>query len=267
MHDAVRKVQYFKGRTLDELKACTANDAGIWPDGHEGFLDSRGLYAAKTASDGKERYVWGWCATRPGNDNTASYEWAGNLVAHRLVQHEDGTLTLGEVPAFAGKFSKNADLKVMATNGDVTVNGNNFDLKGESDLLFGRLGKHNRITFTVKASNEWDKFGVSFARGSDVDKYYSLIVNPEWDNGRKINLEQEGSAGCGFLGNNDGYVFDRPADNVYNVTIVTDNSVCTVYINDVANYTVRLYGLSQNCWSINSYGGDIKVENLKITQY
>ena len=27
-HAAIRKVQYFKGKTLDELKACTANDAG-----------------------------------------------------------------------------------------------------------------------------------------------------------------------------------------------------------------------------------------------
>lgn len=38
---AVRRVQYFKGHTLDELKACTANDAGVWPDNKEGFLDSR----------------------------------------------------------------------------------------------------------------------------------------------------------------------------------------------------------------------------------
>lgn len=37
MHAAVRKVQYFKGRTLEELKATTANDAGIWPDNHEGI--------------------------------------------------------------------------------------------------------------------------------------------------------------------------------------------------------------------------------------
>ena len=33
-HVAIRKVQYFKGRTLDELKACTVNDAGKWPDDH-----------------------------------------------------------------------------------------------------------------------------------------------------------------------------------------------------------------------------------------
>ena len=58
-------MQYFKGKTLNELKACTQNDAGLWPDGHEGF------YAGKTASDGQNRYIWGWCPTRPGKDNAA----------------------------------------------------------------------------------------------------------------------------------------------------------------------------------------------------
>ena len=43
----MRKVQYFKGRTLEDLKATTANDAGIWPDNREGMLDSRAFYAGK----------------------------------------------------------------------------------------------------------------------------------------------------------------------------------------------------------------------------
>ncbi len=54
----MRKVQYFKGRTLEDLKATTANDAGIWPDNREGMLDSRAFYAGKTASDGTNRYIW-----------------------------------------------------------------------------------------------------------------------------------------------------------------------------------------------------------------
>lgn len=267
IHQAVRRVQYFKGRTLDELKACTMNDANIRPDNHEGFLDSRGLYAAKTASDGTNRYIWGWCATRAGNNNAASLEWAGNLVAHKLIQHEDGTLTLGEVPAMAEKYNKPQEVKSVQTVGDATVSGNNATLNGESSVVLSRLGKHNRITFTVKATNAWDKFGVSFCRGSDSRKWYSLIVNPESETMRKINFEEEGPEGIGFLANGDGYVFTRPADNVYNVTIVTDNSVCTVYINDVANYTNRIYNMSQNCWSINSYGGNISIENLKIMSY
>ena len=267
MHDALRKVQYFKGKTLDELKACTANDAGIWPDDHEGFLDSRGFYAGKTASDGTNRYIWGWCGTRAGNDNTNGHEWAGNLVAHRIIQHPDGTLTLGEIPALAQKYAQSAELKAVSVEGEASVSGSTIDFSGVGAATFARLGKHNRISFTVKASNEWDRFGISFGRGSDSSKYYSLIVNPEWDNGRKINFEEEGEQGRGFLGNNDGYVFARPQDNVYNITIVTDNSVVTMYINDVANYTNRIYGISQNCWSINSYGGHIKVENLKIPHY
>ena len=267
MHNALRKVQYFKGRTLEELKSCTINDAGIWPDSHEGFLDSRGLYAAKTASDGTDRYIWGWCATRAGEDNSAQLEWGGSLVAHKLIQHEDGTLTLGEIPAIAAKYSKSRDLKLKSSEGMAKLEGSNLSLEGQSAAVFGRLGKHNRITFSVKTNGNEDNFGVSFGRGSDVGKWYSLVVNAESDTNRKINMEEQGPEGRGFLVNQDGYIFSRPDDNVYNVTILTDNSVCVVYINDVAAYTNRIYGMSQNCWSINSYGGKVEVSDIRISEY
>ena len=62
-------------------------------------------------------------------------------------------------------------------------------------------------------------------------------------------------------------MFTRPSDNVYNVTIYTDNSVLVMYINDVCAYTQRIYGMSKNCWSINNYGGSIEVSNLTLSQY
>lgn len=249
-HDAVRRVQYFKGRTLAELKACTANDAGIWPDSHEGFLDSRGFYAGKTASNGTDRYIWGWCATKAGNNNLGNSDWAGNLVAHKLIQHADGTLTLGEVPAIASSFTGKKNVE-------------DFTLNGETSRLIPRLGVENRMSFKVTTSNPWDKFGISLSRGSDSEKFYSIIVNPESDKLRKINFEEEG--GSGFIGNTDGYVFDTPTDGVYDVTVVTDNSVVTVYINDCAAYTNRVYGTAKNCWSINSYGGNISISDITIS--
>ena len=291
IHHAVRRVQYFKGRTLDELKACTANDAGIWPDAHEGFLDSRGLYAGKTASDGTNRYLWGWCPTRSGKDNTAvgaspaEPEWAGNLVCYKLIQHEDGTLTLGEVEAISNKYNKVCEVEVKDQNGMSVVErkdaeGNLIrDEKGEvvkdtilsgdnAYMLLGRLGNHNKISFTVTTSNEWDKFGISMVRGSDSKKYYTMVVNPENENNRKVNFEEQGVEGKGFIAGIDGYVFARPADNVYNVTIYTDNSICVMYINDVCSYTNRIYGIQKNCWSINSYNAaNVKISNLKISQY
>ena len=268
-HNAIRRVQYFKGRTLDELKACTRNDAGLWPDAHEGFLDSRGLYAGKTASDGTNRYIWGWCATRSGKDNTKALEWAGNLVAHKLIQHEDGTLTLGEVPAIAAKFTDAATPAVAAKSensdaGTVEGDASNLKLTGNAWALFPRLAYKNRIEFTVKTSGNRDKFGISLVRGTDADVFYSLVVNDESDDTRKINLEQQGEKGCGFLADNDGYVFQRPADNTYHIVITTDNSVCTMYVNDHVCYTNRIYGIQRNCWSINSYSGTIEVSGLKV---
>lgn len=250
-HDAIRRVQYFKGRTLDDLKACTAGDAGIWPDSHEGFLDSRGFYAGKTASDGNDRYIWGWCATRAGSSNLGNADWAGNLVAHKLIQHPDGSLTLGEVPAVARLLSQ------AAAQAD-------FTLSGDEYKLMPRLGTENRISFTLKTSSPWDKFGLSFARGSDSEKYYSIIVNPESESVRKINYEEEG--GAGFVPNTDSYAFNTPADGVYNITVITDNSVMTMYINETVAYTTRVYGTARNCWSVNCYSGSIEISDMKIAK-
>lgn len=273
-HAAIRKVQYLKGRTLDELKATTANDAGIWPDDHEGFLDSRAFYAGKTASDGTNRYIWGWCPTRAGEDNTEvgadpnEPEWAGNLVAHRLIQHEDGTLTLGSVPGIDAKYTRQGEARVMAKSDEGVAESNGtYTLTGDAYTLFTRLNTHNRISFTVKTATQDDKFGISLCRGTDSGKYYSIIVNPEGSGRRKINFEEEGPEGKGFIAGIDGYQFNAPADNTYRVTVYTDNSVCVVYINDNVAYTNRIYGNQKNCWSINSYGGTIEVSDVDVKYY
>lgn len=249
-HDAIRRVQYLKGRTLDELKACTADDAGIWPDSHEGFLDSRGLYAGKTASDGTNRYLWGWCASKAGGSNTGIPDWGGNLVAHRLIQHADGSLTLGEMPAFPEAF------------GNAVGVGNVNLTEGEFRML-PRLGYVNRISFKVTVDGADDKWGVSFGRGSDSERFYSLVVNPEGNGRRKINFEEEG--GAGFIPDTDGYVFDAPEDGIYDVTIVTDNSTVSMYVNGIVSQTTRIYGTQRNPWSINCYSGKIRVSDISVS--
>ncbi len=273
-HSAIRRVQYFKGKTIADLKACTAGDAGLWPDGHEGFLNSRAFYAGKTASDGINRYIWGWVPTRDGNSNTATApapaepNWGGTLVAHRVMQHEDGTLTLTEIPALADKYAQSSEIKVMEQSEQgVTKMSEGYSLENNSYIIFSRLGYHSRIQMTVTTATTADKFGVSLCRGTDSKKYYTMVFNPESDTKRKINFEEEGPSGTGFIPAIDSYVFDTPADNTYHITIVTDNSVVTMYVNDLLCYSNRIYRQQRNCWSINSYNGTMQISNLKITQY
>ncbi len=270
--DWSRKVKYMMARTLDDLKKCF-NEGPQWPaDDKEGVLDTRAFYAGKTASNGTDRFIWGWTPYRTGtsiHDKNIAVgaegepNWSGALVCHKLVQHADGTLSVGEVPALAAKYDLPAEVKVMGSENYLsgTINGDGY-------VLYNRLGYHNHISFTVITAGEGDKWGVSFVRGTDVMKYYSLVVNPEWANGRrKVNFEQEGVEGKGFIAGADGYIFPRPADNSYKVDIYTDNSVVVMYINGEYGTTQRIYGLQKNCWSINSYGGSVTISDVKVTNY
>jgi beta-fructofuranosidase len=270
-----RKVKYMVATSWEGLKDCF-NSGPKWPaDGplwREGTLDTRAFYAAKTASNGTDRYIWGWSPYRSGKDihekninvgADGEPNWSGALVCHKIIQHEDGTLTLGAVPAIAAKYTKQQPVNVMASNGY-----NNGTLSGEGAyVLYNRLGTCNHITFTVKTASDADRFGVSFVRDTDAKKYYTMMVNPE-ENGtaRKVNFEQEGPEGKGYIDGADGYGFYRPADNTYKVDIYTDNSVVVMYINDNVCSTQRIYGIQKNCWSINSYGGSITVSDVKVSQ-
>ncbi|EGN56065.1 Glycosyl hydrolase family 32 domain protein [Hallella multisaccharivorax DSM 17128] len=277
--DWSRKVKYFVASSFEDLKKCFNDPGANWPkDGHEGVLDSRAFYAGKTASNGTDRYIWGWCPYRTGstifekNINVGADgepNWSGALVCHKLIQHSDGTLTLGEVPAISAKYDKPQDLKAMEQSEGATVNGSTVSLSGNSHVLFNRLGNHNKISFTVKTAGNTDKFGFSLVRaGGDEDgKHYSIVINPENDQTRKINFEEQGKDGIGFVRGIDGYNFARPADNTYHVTVYTDNSVCVVYINDVACYTNRIYGIQKNCWSLDCYDGQVTVSEVKVMQY
>ncbi len=267
-----RKVKYMMATTYEGLKACFNDPGANWPkDGHEGVLDSRAFYAGKTASNGTDRYIWGWCPYRTGstihekNINVGAGgepNWSGALVCHKIIQHSDGTLTLGKVPAMAAKYDKAQNVNVVDSKGYA-----NGTLSGDGAyVLYSRLGTCNHISFDVKTSNNWDKFGISLVRGTDSEKYYTMVVNPEWEDGRKVNFEQEGPQGKGFIEGIDGYVFNRPADNVYHIDIYTDNSVMVMYINDVCAYTNRIYGIQKNCWSINNYGGNITVSDVQVSQ-
>ena len=280
-----RKVKYMMATSYEGLKDAF-NNGPKWPnDGplwREGTLDTRAFYAAKTASNGTDRYIWGWCPYRSGSDiheknlNQGAGDgnepnWSGALVCHKIIQHSDGTLSLGEVPAMAAKYSRQQEVKVMASNGY-----DNGTLTGDDAyVLYSRLGYHNHISLTVTTSNNWDKFGISMVRSADSKKYYTMVVNPEGENDRKINFEQEGEECMGFeegrksyfIEAADGYGFYRPADNVYHIDIYTDNSVVVMYINDNVCYTQRIYGIQKNCWSINSYGGSVTVSDVKVSTY
>ena len=67
---------------------------GPWLTPREDTFDGRAFYAAKTATDGERRFLFGWNPTRTDSKDDGSWNWGGNLVVHEVHQEPDGSLAV-----------------------------------------------------------------------------------------------------------------------------------------------------------------------------
>ena len=172
-------------------------------------------------------------------------EWAGSMVAHRVCSTP--MVAIAREGTLSQKYAQDRKVVVMRRQGEVQEADGRYVLKEGSKLLFNSLGYHNHIRLTVRTEGASDRFGISLCRGTsavceaDSGVYYSLVLNPESENRRKINFEQEGEDGKGFIANIDGYTFPTPSDNTYRIDIYTDNSVLVMYVRPCLLHQPRLW--------------------------
>ncbi|MGV2794859.1 hypothetical protein GNF78_16790, partial [Clostridium perfringens] len=98
------------------------------------MFDGRGYYAAKTVSDGKNRYLVGWQAFRTGMDDRKPYQWGGSTLVHELVQRPDGTLGVKPVQALEDSYRKALPQATVARRGTWTVENG---IRGREPFGFG----------------------------------------------------------------------------------------------------------------------------------
>jgi beta-fructofuranosidase len=78
---------------------------GPWSAPVDDAFDGRTYYAARSASDGEHRYLFGWVPTKEGEHDRGSQQWGGTLVVHQVVQRPDGSLGVAPAPGIANRFA------------------------------------------------------------------------------------------------------------------------------------------------------------------
>jgi beta-fructofuranosidase len=71
---------------------------GPWLRPENDVFDARAFYAAKTAADDKNRYLFGWSPDRVGGRDSAGWTWGGHLVVHQLKPTGDSRRRLFTPP-------------------------------------------------------------------------------------------------------------------------------------------------------------------------
>jgi beta-fructofuranosidase len=223
-------------------------------------LDGIAFYAGKTVSDGLKRYITGWCPTKNKNSDAAIYDWAGSLVTHRLVQHPNGTLGITIPDGVSNKFSVNEALNSTIGSG-TTKKGDAYTLNvngaEKAFSLFDRKTGAFKIKAHIKATSS-TQFGFEFGACETRNEVFAIVfdltknqlrLDKVIKNGASLNLTQ--------------LPLNIPANKEFDITIISENSVCVLYVNDEIAFTNRIYKMDQNPWTIFAANGEVTFSDLK----
>ena len=233
---------------------------GPWTTPAIDRFDGSYLYAAKTASDGNKRYLFGWTARKSPENNTGNKEWGGNIITHELIQNNDGTLSVKQPESIAPVYTNNATLTVENTIGNVTQNNTTYTLDGtpsDAIVTFGKLKKSNHIEFKISSQSNGD-FGILLNHETENNTAFKIAFEPGFNRVAAYNVND----------GNDSYLnhvpFNFTTNTEYKVSITTNEDICVLYINDQVAFSNRLYNVTGKKWSLFTNNNQTVFSNLTL---
>lgn len=227
---------------------------GPWSAPVDDAFDGRAYYAARSASDGEHRYLFGWVPTKEGDTDLGAEQWGGTLVVHEVWQRADGSLAV-RVPesvlaAFVDPYAMiDKDLMIAAPDGRRTeVVG---DELSEPYLVSAKVSvTEGTRSFSIQlavdpATGEGYAFTFLVAEGRVV---FDKVPNYPW-----FQYESRGH--------------ERPlrpaADGSYDIQVIVDDSIMTLYVDGVA-LSARAYDKRDSHVAVEVIDGTATVELMNV---
>ena len=164
-------------------------DSKSWITPEQSAIDDHFFYAGKTAGDGNERYIFGWCYSRENHKDTGNKVWGGSLIIHQLMQNSDGTLKVTAPTHILSAFSTEVDLLCKIMNNARFYN-NQYILassgKEKAIAIFDGIREAYRIQATLNLTNAI-RCGFEFGASGNRSEVYDLVFDME---SRTLNLER-----------------------------------------------------------------------------
>jgi beta-fructofuranosidase len=227
-------------------------------------FDARAFYAAKTATDGKNRYLFGWNPTREQSKDDGRWEWGGNLAVHQLVQEKDGTLSVKAPDSIAGFFKMSKPVRFSKAWGKCLVLQNGVRLegtKGFCSAFAGELPQACKIDLSFNFLSETQGFGVMLRIGPDYESGYTLRIEPQ-----RQRLVFDSWPRPGDLPFMPG--LERPLEvqtgKPVHMQIYVNDSLAEVYVDDKVALSVRMYDHPEGEWGIFASQGQVDVTGIQL---
>jgi beta-fructofuranosidase len=252
-------------------KSSSINGPWIMPSGPDRF-DGTGFYAAKTATNGTDRYIFAWTNVLTGNTDAGAWGWGGNLAVHKLYQKANGDLAVSIPHTLKSKMETTNYTPVQTSQwGNVTplTGGLSYQLSSPADfdvanIIYDPINlARYKISASVSFSSCSKDFGFMIGACDGYENFYSLRFVPS-QNRFSLDKTVRSALTTSTMAYNDvPYVFTP--NTTYDIQIVIENSILAVYINNEVALTSRVYKASNTNWGIFTDNSTASFYNIKVT--
>lgn len=267
------------------LYRMSRSPMGPWIAPENDCFDTRAFYAAKTASDGINRYVYGWNPTRQvnefyfdpekdyGNDNR-TWDWGGNLIIHKLIQNQDGSLAVSPPESVNNLMKREVPLNFEPVSGDWSTIADTYSTNSKNGYSCALLGNMPiqpcKLSISFRFSGDPIQLGFAFSIDETFSSGYYLAIEPGHKRIQfKTWIRNDPSTAMVFPYEAESERTYEFASNIWHhITAFRDGSVMEIYIDDQIVLGTRAYDRSGFKWGIFSEGGEVTFSNLhcRITE-
>ena len=214
----------------------------------DNILDGQGLmsgngfvfYAAKTAEMDDDVYLCGWLGRAGLSGDSGVYQWAGNVLNHRLVQHEDKTLGVTAPESYDEYFTQAKEFKAVKKEGSVKISKNNITLsakEGETALAdMGTRPASMMLECDVAIDGE-GCVGFAFGGSGSDPTYTALCLDKERDLLHYEGLEIQD---IDTMDPTAITRFDFADGAVHHIKLVCENEIVVLYIDETKALSSRI---------------------------
>jgi beta-fructofuranosidase len=226
---------------------------GPWEAAKDDCFDGRAFYAAKSAANETNRYLFGWNPTKVDGDNS-SWQWGGNLITHEIYQKEDNTLGVKMPESIKKAFSINTNYieKISITSLYGTT------VKSICDECINEC----RISLDIHIKSNSGRFGVLLNSNKLKDEAYGYLINTTKQRLEFIKFPNHPWSNTKFSGVEREYKILK--DETYHLDILLKDNMCICYINNDKALTSRMYCDYTGMLEIISIDGNADFSNINI---
>ncbi len=247
-------------RTRYVMRRVGAQD---WRQAADDCFDGRAYYAAKTASDGERRYVFGWIPTRAGERDDGGWQWGGCLNVHEVCQRADGTLCVKEPEVLKSAFGAPETpaarpLFNVHTAAALELNG----AGGSAGCAYDDMPREFRLEIGMTGAAEAGSVSVMLSADRQLECGHELRL--DFGMGRMVWDRWPRPGDVPYC-----IGLDRPINarsEHHKLSIVVDGTAGCAYLDDDVALSFRLYERFGSSAGIIARDRDITIDYVKLSR-